>query len=187
MPRKSISEKCSLSDALRKAEATSSDVERKTHAKEQLDRSVSATARVERESLERGELSAADLARGAAWGLAAGLKRQEMARAVDEAQKEDNLARSEPRKSGRCSPPRRPRPRSSRSTTTNGGRRAPRPKCSRRRRAPKKRIWRRPKEERRDEASLGLCRNRGNHRVRRCIGVHEPHVARRDRRSPRGR
>jgi hypothetical protein len=86
--------KISLSDALRKAEATSSDVERKTQAKGQLDRSVSATARGERESLERGELSAADLARGAAWGLAAGLKRQEMARAVDEAQKEDERARA---------------------------------------------------------------------------------------------
>jgi len=86
--------KVSLSDALRKAEVTSSDVERKTHAKEQLDRSMSATASVERESLERGELSAADLARGAAWGLAANLRLQEMARAVDEAQKEDSLARS---------------------------------------------------------------------------------------------
>jgi hypothetical protein len=87
--------KVSLSDALRKAEATSFDVQRKTHAKEQLDRAVSATACGERESLERGELSAADLALGAAWGLAAGLKSQEMARAVAEAQKEDQRAHSD--------------------------------------------------------------------------------------------
>ncbi len=84
----------SLSDALRKAEATGSEVERKTRAKEQLDRAVSATARGEHERLERGELTAADLARGAAWGLSAGLARREMARALDEAQKEDAQART---------------------------------------------------------------------------------------------
>jgi len=88
----------SLSDALRKAEATGTEVERKTRAKEQLDKSVSVTARGERDRLERGELTAMDLARGAAWGVSADLQRNEMARAVDVAQKEDARARSDAEK-----------------------------------------------------------------------------------------
>jgi hypothetical protein len=84
----------SLSEALRKAEAASIEVERATQAKEQLDRAVNATARAERERLERGELTAADLARGAAWGLSADLRRNEKARAVDDAQKENARARA---------------------------------------------------------------------------------------------
>jgi len=85
----------SLSDALRKAEATAADVERKRRAQEQLDRAVRETARGERERLERGQLTAADLAREAAWGLSASLARKEMTRAVEAAQDEHARATSQ--------------------------------------------------------------------------------------------
>jgi hypothetical protein len=82
-----------MSVALRKAEAAGVELERRTHAKQQLDQALNETARTERERLERGELSAADLARGAAWGVAADLRRTQAARAVDEAKKQHAQAR----------------------------------------------------------------------------------------------
>ena len=88
----------SLSEALRRAEVTGTEVERKARAKEQLEQSLSATALGELEMLEKGELTAADLARGAAWGLSADLRRDQMSRAVDEAAKEHARARSQAEK-----------------------------------------------------------------------------------------
>jgi hypothetical protein len=82
-----------LSDALHKADSKAVEVERRIDAKEQLDQSVRETARGERERLERGELSAADLARGAAWSVAADMRRSHAARAVDEARREHTEAR----------------------------------------------------------------------------------------------
>jgi hypothetical protein len=84
----------SLSEARRLADAADGEVERRVHAKEQLDQSVSATAQSERARLEHGELTAADLARGAAWSIAAGMKQKEMARALDVAQAEQKRTRS---------------------------------------------------------------------------------------------
>jgi hypothetical protein len=76
-----------LFGAMRELEAAGVEVDKKTRAKEQLDESLKATARSERERLERGELTAADLAREAAWNVSADRQRLQAARAVDEAKK----------------------------------------------------------------------------------------------------
>ena len=167
----------SLSDALRKAEATSSDVERKTHAKEQLDR-VGERDRLRRarEPRTRRAQCSGSRARCRVGARGGSQEPRDGASGRRGAKRGQPRAFRRPRKSGRCSPPRRPRPRSSRSTTRNGGRRAPRRKSRAKKRAPKKHTSGAPRE-RRDEAALGLCRNRGDHRVRCGIGVHEPRVA----------
>jgi hypothetical protein len=83
-----------LSGAMRELEAARVEVEKKTRTKEHLDESLNATARSERERLERGELTAADLARGAAWNVSADLLRAQASRAVDEAKKDHAQART---------------------------------------------------------------------------------------------
>jgi type III secretion system (T3SS) protein YscO len=74
-----------LSDSLRQVEAAREEAERTERRKRELENAVEATAAAERGHLSRGELTAADLARGAAWKLAKEIDRAEHARAVDQA------------------------------------------------------------------------------------------------------
>jgi hypothetical protein len=83
-----------LSQALGEVENARAEHERRELAKRELERSLSEVARGEGERLERGELSAADLARGAAFGIAADMKRAAHAEAVEEARSKHAKAAS---------------------------------------------------------------------------------------------
>jgi len=75
-----------LSEAVRHVEAARDEAERRERMKHELEDSLATIAGAERERLQRGELTVADAARGAAWGVAAQMQRVSQARAVDEAQ-----------------------------------------------------------------------------------------------------
>jgi hypothetical protein len=74
-----------LSQALGEVEKARAEREQRELAKRELERSLQDVARAEGERLERGELSVADLARGAAFGIAGEMKRAAHAKAVDQA------------------------------------------------------------------------------------------------------
>jgi hypothetical protein len=83
-----------LSQALGEAEKARTERERREHAKRELERSLSEVALSEREKLEKGELSVADLARGAAFGIAGEMKRAAHAEAVEQARSSHAKAES---------------------------------------------------------------------------------------------
>jgi hypothetical protein len=72
-------------EALGEVERARTEHERRELAKRELEQSLADVARSESERLERGELSVADLARGAAFGIAGEMKRAVHAQAVDQA------------------------------------------------------------------------------------------------------
>jgi aspartyl aminopeptidase len=74
-----------MSLAIGQVEKARAEKEQREHAKRALERSLAETARAEGEKLERGELSVADLARGAAFGIAGEMRRAVHAQAVDQA------------------------------------------------------------------------------------------------------
>jgi hypothetical protein len=74
-----------LSDSLRKVETARDEAERIERRKRALENELAATGEAERQRLTRGELTAADLARGAAWVRATQTSRDEQARAAGEA------------------------------------------------------------------------------------------------------
>jgi hypothetical protein len=74
-----------LSQALGEAEKARLEHERRELAKREHERSLSEVALTESEKLEKGELSVADLARGAAFGIAGEMKRAVHAQAVEQA------------------------------------------------------------------------------------------------------
>ncbi len=74
-----------VSQAVVRAERALGEVEQRERAKRELEASLAATARTERDRLEKGELTAADLARGAAWGIASDMQKKAHERATDEA------------------------------------------------------------------------------------------------------
>jgi hypothetical protein len=74
-----------LSDSLRHVESAQSEVERTERRQRELESAVEATTAAERRRLWQGELTAADLARQAAWGVAKAIDRAEHARAVEHA------------------------------------------------------------------------------------------------------
>ena len=74
-----------LSEALGEVERARMERERCELAKKELERSLSEVARSESEKLERGELLVADLARGAAFGVAGEMKRAVHEKAVEQA------------------------------------------------------------------------------------------------------
>jgi hypothetical protein len=78
----------SLSQAIGEVEKARAEKERREHAKRELERSLSEVADAERERLEKGELSVADLARGAAFGIAGEMRRAAHERAAEQARAE---------------------------------------------------------------------------------------------------
>jgi hypothetical protein len=84
-----------LSQAVAKSEHARGDLEDRERAKRAFEKERGDTERAERERLEKGELTAADLARGAAWGIGADLKKQVHERATDEARTAYARARAE--------------------------------------------------------------------------------------------
>src|SRR5262249_14135353 len=69
--------------------------ERRERTKHELETSLASVAEAERAKLEQGELSVADLARGAAFGIAGEMKRAAHTRSVDEARTAHARAASE--------------------------------------------------------------------------------------------
>jgi flagellar biosynthesis chaperone FliJ len=74
-----------LSRALGNLEATRAELDRRERAKREVERSLSEVKRAEREKLENGELSVADLARGAAFDIGGEIRRVACERAEDNA------------------------------------------------------------------------------------------------------
>ena len=74
-----------LSHALTEAEKARAEQERRELAKRELERSLAAVAAAERAKLEEEQLSVADLARGAAFGIAGEMRRAAHTRSIDEA------------------------------------------------------------------------------------------------------
>ena len=74
-----------LSGSLRHVEATRDEAARAENRQRELEATMVTTAAEERHLLGRGALSAADLARGAAWKIASDIERAERERAADEA------------------------------------------------------------------------------------------------------
>jgi len=81
-----------LSESLRHAEAARNEAERSERRKRDLESALTTTAAEEERRLSRGELTASDLARGAAWALAAEIDRAEQARAVEQARAQQAAA-----------------------------------------------------------------------------------------------
>jgi hypothetical protein len=77
---------------LRHAEAARSEAERSERRKRDLESALTTMAAEEEQRLSRGELTASDLARGAAWTLAVEIDRAEQARAVEQARAEQAAA-----------------------------------------------------------------------------------------------
>jgi hypothetical protein len=77
-----------LSESLRHAEAARNEAERSERRKRDLESALITTAAAEDQRLSRGELTASDLARGAAWSLAVEIERAQQARAVEQARAE---------------------------------------------------------------------------------------------------
>jgi hypothetical protein len=74
-----------LSDSLRHVESARDEAARSERRKCELETALASTAAKEEQRLARGELSAVDLARGAAWTLGTAIERAEKARAVEQA------------------------------------------------------------------------------------------------------
>lgn len=74
-----------LSDSLRHVESARAEADRSEERKRELEGMLASTAAKEEQRLTRGELTAADLARGAAWTLATEIERAEKARAAEQA------------------------------------------------------------------------------------------------------
>ena len=74
-----------LSESLRHVESARDDAERSERRKRDLESALAATAANEEQRLARGELMAADLARGAAWSLGSEMQRADKAREVEQA------------------------------------------------------------------------------------------------------
>jgi hypothetical protein len=81
-----------LSESLRHVEAARQEADRTERRKRDLETTVAATAAMERQRLAQGALNAADLARGAAWNLAAEIDRAEQARALEQARARQGAA-----------------------------------------------------------------------------------------------
>jgi hypothetical protein len=81
-----------LSESLRHVEAAREEADRTERRKRELETAVATTAAMERQRLAQGELTAADLARGAAWNLAAEIDRAEQARALEQARARQGAA-----------------------------------------------------------------------------------------------
>jgi len=81
-----------LSESLRHVEAAREEAERSDRRKRELESALAATAAKEEQRLTLGELTAADLARGAVWSLAAEIERTEKARAAAEARARQEAA-----------------------------------------------------------------------------------------------
>jgi hypothetical protein len=75
----------SLSDSMRELELARDEAERSERRKRELEAAVVATVSREEQSLARGELTAADLARGAAWTLGKEMERAEKVRLLEQA------------------------------------------------------------------------------------------------------
>jgi len=74
-----------FSDSLRHVESARDEAERAEQRKRELESALAATAVREEQRLTRGELTAADLARGAAWNLGSAMMRAEKTRAAEQA------------------------------------------------------------------------------------------------------
>ncbi len=83
-----------LSTALGAAELARIETERRERAKRELEQALRETQESERERLEHGAMTAADLARGAAFDVAGGLRRAAHERSVDEARASEARAAS---------------------------------------------------------------------------------------------
>jgi hypothetical protein len=84
-----------LARAVGEVEKAKAEAERRDRAKRDLERSLAEVATAERERLERGELSVADLARGAAFGIAGDMRRAAHERSLEEARVAQARASSE--------------------------------------------------------------------------------------------
>ena len=74
-----------LSQALGEVGKARAEAEQRERAKRELERALSEVAHLERERLEMGDLSVADLARGAAFGIAGDIQRASHERSLEEA------------------------------------------------------------------------------------------------------
>jgi hypothetical protein len=74
-----------LSDSLRHVASARDEAERSERRLRELEAALAATASKEEQRLTRGELTAADLARGAAWSLGSAIECAEKTRAVEQA------------------------------------------------------------------------------------------------------
>jgi len=74
-----------LSKALGDVERAEAERDHRELAKRELERSLAEVERAERDRLERGEMSVADLARGAAFGIAGEMQRTAHEKAVEQA------------------------------------------------------------------------------------------------------
>lgn len=84
-----------LSDSLRQVETAKSEREQAERRLRDFERDVAATSAAERERLTSGQLTAADLARGAAWGVAQEMEKTVKARASDDARARHSAAESQ--------------------------------------------------------------------------------------------
>ena len=84
-----------FSRALGEVEKARAEAEQRDRAKRDLERSLSEVARSERERLEKGDLSVADLARGAAFGIAGEIQRASHERSLEQARAAQARAASE--------------------------------------------------------------------------------------------
>jgi hypothetical protein len=83
-----------LSETLRHVESAREGADRAERRKRELESALERTAGAERRRLARGELTAGDLARGAAWGVAQEIARAEHARLVEQARGRQAAAES---------------------------------------------------------------------------------------------
>jgi hypothetical protein len=74
-----------LSDSLRHVESARDQAEASERRRRELESSLAEVAAKEAQRLTRGELTAVDLARGAAWSLGTGIERAEKTRAAEQA------------------------------------------------------------------------------------------------------
>ena len=81
-----------LSESLRHVESARDEAERSERRKRELESVLAATASKEDQRLERGDLTAADLARGAAWTLGSEMQRAERAREAEQARARQTAA-----------------------------------------------------------------------------------------------
>jgi hypothetical protein len=83
-----------LSRALGQLEETRALAEKRELAKRELERSLGEVALAERERLEKGQLTAGDLARGAAFDIAGDMQRAAHARSLEQARTDQLRART---------------------------------------------------------------------------------------------
>jgi hypothetical protein len=84
-----------FSKALGEVEKARAEAEQRDRAKRELERALSEVARSERERLEKGDLSVADLARGASFGIAGEIQRASHERSLEQARAVQARAASE--------------------------------------------------------------------------------------------